>query len=456
MRKFYNSLLIFSPWVLLAGMLQFHFQRFLPYQGAFKGEYAFDYFTVTDFFVVALVVIFLLGFVQKTIALEPRKIPTELGWAIFLLLIGGILEIFFQQVYEPALNSPFEYFRSLFVYPLIFMLIIYKTADRMTLRRLVQSYVAMVMFFCVFALLQYFTGIFPGEQKDFTGRLVWPFIDYITLKSSSANWVAFFTTPALIIAFIEAFNYRRQWPRAAHAALNPAAAATAALNSPASTAPASAAVYFYGVAFVLSATVVYLTQSYGAYLAIFATLLFFLFRAVPFKKFAAAFVAMLLLAGGVYLLQKNTYKYRILSGQQDYRYETSVESRLDIYRVNLQMILDHPLLGVGLNQYQSYFALTHEKVLGRKYNESHLPPHAHNFFMSFWTNLGFLGFVAILILLAGIFWRQKFKVNNPAVFFLLAMMVHGLIDSYYWKQEIAYIFWLMVVLSYLYRADKAS
>lgn len=426
MKKLYNLVLVLAPWAFLAGMLQFHFQSFLPYQGAFKGEHAFDYFTVIDFYVLFLVIVFLLGRRKKEISMEPRKIPKEFAWAILLLMIAGILEIFFQQIYQPVLNSPFDYFRSLFVYPIIFVLLVYKTVDHVTIDRMLKSYIGMILFFCAFALLQHVTGIFPGEQKDFTGRLVWPFIDYVTLKSSSANWVAFFVTPSVVISFINVFHLLRKkiYDRQ---------------------------LYFYVIALFLSTIVVYLTQSYGAYIAIFGTLTLYMFRALPLKKFLIALMVTLFAAGGVYFLQQSTYKYQIMTGQKNYRYDTSVASRGDIYRMNLAMILEHPILGVGLNAYQSYFTLNHERILGHKYNESHIPPHAHNFFMSFWTNLGVFGFLAMLILIVGIFWRYKFKADNPAVFVLLAVMIHGLIDSYYWKQEIAYIFWMMVVLSYLYR-----
>ena len=89
--------------------------------------------------------------------------------------------------------------------------------------------------------------------------------------------------------------------------------------------------------------------------------------------------------------------------------------------------------------------------MGGELNESHIPPHAHNFFLSMWTNLGVFGFLAMVILVVGILWRSKLDPLNPAVFALIAIMAHGLIDSYYWKQEIAYTVWLVVVFAYLYK-----
>lgn len=461
LQKIYQALIAATPWVLFAGMLQFSFQKFLPGQRFFKGEYGFDYFTIIDFFVVAVVVIFAIGFARKQIKFEPRKLPIELMLAIGLLLVAGVLEVFFQHPYGPILNSPFFYFRSFFIFPIVWLLLVYKTADHNTLEKLVKNYLLMVLFFCVFALVQYLFGVFPGEQKDFTGRLVWPFIDFLTLKSSSANWVAFFVTPAVIMGFIKIFTGTKNlinYPfQVTNHELEKFGTKEIALEIKMKNYKLKVIdLALYNCVFLLGAIVLYLTQSYGAYTAVFAAIGLYLFRSMKFKKFLAVAIAMLLLAGGVYLVQKNSYKYKIMTGQTAYRYDNSVASRGDILKMNWAMIKQNPLLGVGLNAYQSYFTINQKNVLGHQYKESMIPPHAHNFFLSFYTNLGLFGFLAMLILVIGIFWRYKLDPHNPLLFVLVAIMIHGLIDSYYWKQEIAYLFWMVVLLAYLYREKAIS
>ena len=209
--------------------------------------------------------------------------------------------------------------------------------------------------------------------------------------------------------------------------------------------------WLYGIVFLFSGAVLYLTQSYGGYVACFFAIIFYLFRALPFKKFLIALIVMAIFAGGVYLHQQTTWKYQVLTDQVEYRFASSAASRADIYRMDFSIILEHPVLGIGLNQYQSYFSLNQLRVLGHELNESHIPPHAHNFFMSFWSNLGVLGFASMLILVLGIFLRTRLNSFYPFVFVLIAIMAHGVIDSWYWKQETAYIFWLVVTLSYIFR-----
>lgn len=436
--SFYERLFVLSPWVVFAGMLQFHFQKFIPFNRIFRGVYFFDYVTVMDLFVVFLVLVFLIGLIKGRIKFNENRVPWPLKTVILLLLFAGLLQVLFQQVYEPVLTTTTEYFRSLFLFPLIFLMLAYRTIDNSVISRIMKSYILLVVFFCILALIQYFTGIFPGAQQDFMARLVWPYVDFVTLEAASANWVAFFVTPALILSFT---NLLPTYQRLRHQDC----------DSSLKICPLMKDIKLYIVAFFLSGIVIYLTQSYGAYVAVFVAITFYLFRALSFRKFLAAFIVISLIGGGIYYQQTKTWKFQVNYGNAEYRYSTSVASRADIYKMNVSMLLKNPVLGVGLNQYQSYFALNHKEVLGHEYGEVQIPPHAHNFFVSFWTALGIFGLLAMIILLIDVLWRTKLKPEYPAVFAFIAIMTHGLIDSYYWKQEIAYIFWIVVLLVYLYR-----
>lgn len=415
---FYEWLFVLSPWVFFLGLLQYNFQKFIPVNRLFMGAHFFDYVTVIDFLVILMAGVFCYGYSKKTIRFNNNRLSALFKTAIFLMVAAGAAQIAFQEVFEPALSTPTEYFRSMFLFPMIYLVLAYRTLNSRVISRMVKSYALTVSVFCVLALLQYTTGIFPGEKHDFMGRLVWPFVDFVTLKATSANWAAFFTTPALALSFVHVWKKRD--------------------------------LKIFLPTFVLSAIVIYMTQSYGAYAAAFAGIAFYLFRELKFKKFLAAFIVMLLLGGGIYLVQKNSWKFRVNYADAEYRYTNSVDSRMDIYAMNWHILLTRPFLGVGMNQYQSYFAANHEKVLGHPYGEVEFPPHAHNFLVSIWTSLGALGLIAMALLIVDMLWKHKLKPEYPAVFAFLAIMTHGLIDSYYWRQEIAYIFWMTAIFTYLY------
>lgn len=408
--------------MLLVELFHYHYQSYLGYPSLFRGEAAFDLFTGVDLYVVFTFVIFAIGLASEKIKISLKRIPKELYVVVGLLMVAGLLEIFFQDAILPLLSTPYKYFRGMILMPLIFSFMVIVTNDKATIEKLVRSYLAMAGIFCVLALVQFFSGIFPGDQMDFTGRLTWPYIDFLTFKAQSANWVAFLVTPAAIISFARGFSIRRLKGRD---------------------------FWFSVIVFLLCAVVLFFVESYGAFAAVFFGITLYLFRELPFKKFLIALLIVLVAGGGLYLLQKNSYKYQIISGETEHKFENSVVLRGDIYKMDWHIISTRPIMGVGLNQYQSYFRANQRKVLDKTFIEEQVPPHAHNFFLSFWTNLGIFGFLAMIILIVSVFWRSRFLPSNAAVFALAGMMVHGLIDSYYWKQETSYIFWMVIIFAYL-------
>src|SRR5207253_4762678 len=75
--------------------------------------------------------------------------------------------------------------------------------------------------------------------------------------------------------------------------------------------------------------------------------------------------------------------------------------RLDLWLSSLQMVRDHPLLGVGLDN----FAYLYQQVYLREAAaaEPNLS-HPHNWLLNFWLELGMLGLIAF-IWLQVTFWR---------------------------------------------------
>lgn len=424
---FVNKLLFYlSPWVLLFGLYRHNFQKFFPYDPVLKGPEFFDFFVVMDGYILIMIVFFVAGVVSGLIKPKLKNVPLEFWIGAGLLLIAGTLQLYFQSPIEPILSTPINYFKELIIFPLIFTFIGLTTLDKNSLKPFLYSYLGMICAFSIGSLFQFFTNHFPGATLDFTGRLVWPFIDFLSLDIASANWTAFFAVPAVVISF--------------------AGLMSAFLNK-----KFSLKVIFFGISFLLSGVIVYLTQSYGAYAGLFIAFTLYLFKSLPLKKFLASLVVLILIGGGMYAVQKSSYKFQIMTGEETTQFDSSVTSRSDILKMNLHIVTTHPWLGVGFNQYQSYFAQNHQEVLGKEYNESHYPPHAHNFFLSFWTTMGILGFLGMLALIVGIFWRQKLNPVYPAQFIVAAIMTHGLIDSFYWTREIAYTFWIIILFVYLYK-----
>jgi len=123
--------------------------------------------------------------------------------------------------------------------------------------------------------------------------------------------------------------------------------------------------------------------------------------------------------------------------------------RLKLWEATVSMIRDHPLLGVGLDnflyQYPRY-------MLSEAWQEPDLS-HPHNILLDWWTRLGVLG-VGALIWLEVSFYRMGLRLYRSLdegelralVLGLLASMVdflaHGLIDNSYFLVDLAFIFFL--------------
>jgi O-antigen ligase len=121
--------------------------------------------------------------------------------------------------------------------------------------------------------------------------------------------------------------------------------------------------------------------------------------------------------------------------------------RVDLWVSSLQMILDHPLLGVGLDN----FPYLYQQVYLREgaAAEPNLS-HPHNWILHMWLQLGLLGLVAFIWLVA----RAWKLAQRSRTSWLIAgalgatadLLVHGFIDNSYFLVDLAFLFWLALAL----------
>lgn len=124
--------------------------------------------------------------------------------------------------------------------------------------------------------------------------------------------------------------------------------------------------------------------------------------------------------------------------------------RLNLWRSTIAMIRDHPLLGVGpdnfLYQYRGHY------IRPEAWQEPSLS-HPHNIVLDFWSRLGLLGLAVGFWLQVG-FWRSALAAwrglsdpDNRALAAGLmgsvaAMLAHGLVDNSLFLVDLAYVFML--------------
>lgn len=212
---------------------------------------------------------------------------------------------------------------------------------------------------------------------------------------------------------------------------------------------------FAGVLFVVLLFAVILSQSAGALLLGVPVSIAVVLILVLGKRGVIAVGGLVVVTGAAVLVAMQSARFaRILNFTEGTSF-----FRLRVWESAAQMILDHPLLGLGLDQF--LYAYRGRYILPDAWQEPNLS-HPHNVFLDFWVRLGILGLIVFLWIQA-IFWRQSIRlyrvIRNSAAHepLRLALVVgmmgsmtnllaHGLVDNSVYVNDLAYVFMLLLGL----------
>lgn len=131
--------------------------------------------------------------------------------------------------------------------------------------------------------------------------------------------------------------------------------------------------------------------------------------------------------------------------------------RKEIYTYSTEILKSNYLFGIGLGSFQDKIA---QLSLGNQSFQLYGLPyalHPHNLFLAVWLYLGLAGIIMFIFGLFVFFYRGLKKRSPDQVLILGAMtaiLVHGLFDTTYFKNDLSAIFWLTVALLYIYTNDK--
>ncbi len=141
------------------------------------------------------------------------------------------------------------------------------------------------------------------------------------------------------------------------------------------------------------------------------------------------------LIGGLIILSLLTYQRLNLANN-------SFESRPQIWHVGLAMTRLWPVTGAGLRGFEYYYP----SLVGQMYVNpiEWSVPQAHNLLLSVWTNIGLFGLLGFIQLFWFVFSRKR--LSEPSTWALLAIFLHGLVDTPYWRIDLAILFWFYLAL----------
>jgi len=122
--------------------------------------------------------------------------------------------------------------------------------------------------------------------------------------------------------------------------------------------------------------------------------------------------------------------------------DRSGQIRVSMWKEATQLIQDRPLLGAGLASYDERIVPYHTTVHGEGIEIFH---HPHNIFLTIWVNLGLLGLIGFIMMIIGFFLSAS-RGSWMLVSLMGAVIVMGLVDSPYIKNDLAILFWVLPLL----------
>lgn len=202
------------------------------------------------------------------------------------------------------------------------------------------------------------------------------------------------------------------------------------------------AVLFLMAAFI--ALLLYATRSSGAWsgLAV-GVVIWLLLKYRVFLKYPPLFsrkTIVCFLVFSLFLSIAIIWKLPTIADYFDEGGRSSLHSRLMIWQSAVKILNDHWLLGIGPGMFQEYY-LAYQKHFV-PYLEWAVPQ-PHNIFLAFWLQTGIFGLIGFIWLLFKLFFGTKINNNFQILIisFLAYFVIHGLVDTVYWKNDLALIFW---------------
>lgn len=309
---------------------------------------------------------------------------------IGLILLGLLISMLLNGNYRIGLGI----IKGWFVFPVLFFIMALVVLDGAKVKKLFRVFYFSALTVSIIALVYWI-----GGQLTFDGRLQSFF--------NSPNYLAMYLAPAIIIGIFLIGENKK--------------------------------IYLLSLLPILLA--IYFTKSFSAWVALVgASLAIFFLTKKKNKKRLIYFLILSLVFFGLLFSQFGTKK---AEGLLEISGRSSSASRIMIWKVAQEIIYEKPLWGIGPGNFQNEY-------LNRQKNyPSYLEwavPHPHNIFLAFWLYsgvFGLIGFLGLIFLFFLTFFRQqKNALNLMALGVMIYILMHGLLDTTYFKNDLAIIFWL--------------
>jgi len=384
-----------------------------------------------------------------------KECPCRLMWPILLFVAGAVLGLLVAhdkivmmdgQTIFYGKKVAFGIFKAWIIAPILMFALFHATVKKSgQILKMFNYYTVSVVFLSLWGLFQVISQSYTTPDARASG----PF--------ESANYLALYMAPAVLymlvrvkesvfsVIHLEKYSLwkipfkRRKMP----------------LEHPEN--------FLFIFAFLILLLVLLFTKSYAAMVAVFCSAVFYFgleyleyYRKKDVKKFpwkmvvlAGMFAAAVMLA--VFLIDSSKLQAIFQFGMRN-----SSSVRVEVYTIALQLLKDNWFTGIGLGQFPAIYQNEAVGILGHVPYEWNML-HPHNLYLTMWLYLGLPGFAAflwIIYLLIAQCWQNlktfafsrinevpKIRVLGLAM--LLIILVHGCLDTPFFKNDLALLFWLV-------------
>lgn len=299
--------------------------------------------------------------------------------------------------------------RALFLEPIILFFILLTRKEKIEENKMILSLLGAAVCVSIIAIIQKFTGsLFPPSLWDdyLFGR--------VTSIYTTANAIGLFTAPILFLSL--------------------------------SVARGKKVLVF--LALIVLALANYFSMSQGAWIAIGAGALAYLF-VYGYKKIALGIAVLGIVGCLVVPSMRTAVLFEDRAGQ----------NRIIIWKHTIEYFVSSPknfVFGAGI---RNFF----DAIQKPFYNPHVLEPlkYPHNILLNFWSEIGLCGMLSFVGIIVCLYYfafhitdRQK---RAACIAALTALIVHGLVDVPYFKNDLAMLFWILAftIVNHYYTAKKS-
>lgn len=194
-----------------------------------------------------------------------------------------------------------------------------------------------------------------------------------------------------------------------------------------------------------------LTRSMGSLLASFLVLAIYFWKKYKFSAKQNKKIFWTIISVGIVIFVTIFISKILPTFTTNY---SSLDERGEIWTTSFALLKDHGNLffGLGYGQFQYHYLQSAEEILGRLPLDFYvLQP--HNIFLLFIFQFGILGLLLIVLIITKTLKRLD-NLGNTAAFMLLYFLIHGLIDTPIFKNDLLFLFILLAETSLILNQAK--